>query len=294
MTSGCQPSLLPRHDVDNGMHGHWQFTLEGRKHTVTADITMAFPLSKLTVTFDGERVCHDSKALFLGTMHTFHRLGHHFRVRIDGYGLLGKFRLDLDGKGVDSSAPNTQPPPLPEPHYEMRLVDISRVTEPLGQVSRKIDNSQSSSRLTRTITLTQTWKKTVLIEQERTTTLGGGIDFKLPYAIGIKASAERKIRDHYAITHEEEREYKEEVMISVEPAKHLVVVFDWKQVWECGFVSATDDLGQETRVPYRVQLAPTFDQSQRDHVDEGRSAEMVAPSSETGNRSKARSEKRNP
>ena len=64
------------------MNGYWSFQLDGRKHTVTVDITTGFPLSRLRVTLDGERIYHDSIVFFLGTLHTFHRLGHHFRVRI--------------------------------------------------------------------------------------------------------------------------------------------------------------------------------------------------------------------
>ena len=141
------------------------------------------------------------------------------------FGMLAKFKLDLDGTGVNQVDHTSEPPPLPEPKFETELTEASRETELLGEVVREVDNSNSSADLTRTIQLSQTWKKTYHLEKEKTTTFSEGLGFKLSYAIGVKASADRAIRDHYSITHEEERRYSEEVTISVDAKQHVFVIF---------------------------------------------------------------------
>jgi hypothetical protein len=108
------------------------------------------------------------------------------------------------------------------------------------------------------------WSKTLQIDHENTTQVSGGVDFKLPHAIGIRASAEAAARNQYSISGSEKRVYAEEVTIVVERGRRVSVTFFWKQVWQTGKVLVRDDSGAEVEVPYRVRLQPTFDQTQTD------------------------------
>ena len=250
------------------MTGHWNFTLDGHSHTVTAAIMLALPLSKMNVTFDGDLISSEGKAVFFGKMATFHRGGHQFVIRIQGFGMLGKFLLEMDGRPIETtdSLASPKPPPLPIPNFTSSIIEVSRESEPLGEEMREIDNSRSSVDLTRKIILQRDWRKTFVIEHETAHTISSGIECSLPYSIGIKATAERAIKDHYAITHEEQRRYSEEVTVSLGPFEHILMVFKWKQLWQCGTVLVTDEVGNQTRLPYRVQLEPTFDQQQLDQA----------------------------
>ena len=144
------------------------------------------------------------------------------------------------------------------------IVETGRVEESLGSDRRIIDNSKSSVNLTRKFSISKEWARTCSIEYEKaqvgSTELGIGID----EITSIKTSFEETIRKQYSISEETKEVYSEEIEIEVPSSIKLNLVFQWKRIWQCGFIKFRNQNNEELKVPFRVVVGVTFDQLQID------------------------------
>ena len=92
------------------------------------------------------------------------------------------------------------------------------------------------------------------------TELGIGID----EITSIKTSFEETIRKQYSISEETKEVYSEEIEIEVSSSIKLNLVFQWKRIWQCGFIKFRNQNNEELKVPFRVVVGVTFDQLQID------------------------------
>jgi hypothetical protein len=155
----------------------------------------------------------------------------------------------------------------PEPEAEALVFDgideSRRSTVSRGSEERLIDHSETSAHVRKTITFSRRWTQTFTTESESTWTVGSGVTLGLGKLSAFKASAESKLRERYAVAVETSQTHQEELVIEIPPAKKILIVLDWKEVFQHGviyFQSHDERVG----IPFAVSVGLTFDQRQRD------------------------------
>jgi hypothetical protein len=149
------------------------------------------------------------------------------------------------------------------------VLETERAEEALGSDTRVIDNSRSGVTLTRKFTITKEWSKTYSIECEKATVSKTGLSIGIDELSSLTAGFEETLRERFCISRESKEVYAEEIEIQVPGSKKLVVTFDWKRIWQLGFLQFRDLNQQESKVPFRVVVGVTFDQSQVDVLTAG-------------------------
>jgi DNA-directed RNA polymerase subunit RPC12/RpoP len=144
------------------------------------------------------------------------------------------------------------------------VFETERIEEGIGSDARIIDNSRSAVTLTRTFSISKEWSKSYSIEYEKATVKSGGLNVGLDEMSGLTASFEETVRERFSITRESKEIYTEEIQIQVPASKKLSVIFDWKRVWQLGYLQFYDLNNRESKVPFRVVVGITFDQRQID------------------------------
>ncbi len=83
--------------------GAWSLELEDGTHQVQAEIKSGFLTAHLTITWDGQVLCHVPIYLVIGELRRFEQNGHAFILGHRGYGMLGQFVLSMDGRELGAS-----------------------------------------------------------------------------------------------------------------------------------------------------------------------------------------------
>jgi hypothetical protein len=134
----------------------------------------------------------------------------------------------------------------PEEHEEPLITDVARI----------IDNA-SDATVTRSIQVSQDWKRTHTIEVEGSTTVGASI--MLGASIGVKAEA--TLAAKYGASSEQTHTYTEEVSVSVPPHSKVKLSLAWKLRIRRGVLRYFDEEGFALiDVPFSVATGVTFDQ----------------------------------
>jgi len=149
------------------------------------------------------------------------------------------------------------------------ILETERVEEFLGSEQRLIDNSNSSTNLTRKFTISKEWSQSYTIEYENTTTRSreGGVDLQLfSFKLGnLKLTTQSNLKEKYSISESSKQTYGEEIVIQIPPYTKLRVFFQWKRLWQHGLIKFKDSSSEtEFEVPFRVVIGVTFDQMQVD------------------------------
>jgi hypothetical protein len=153
-------------------------------------------------------------------------------------------------------------PPSPELTV-LEVQETSRSERRFGTDERTVDNSGSSSPVTRTLTVRKRWLQTCRIDVENATTGGLSVEAGLFNSLTLSSNVERTIRRQYAISTDVEQEFEEQIELEVPAMKTLILSLDWKRIIQHGQVRlrrAAD--GQLLTVPYEVDAGITFDQRQ--------------------------------
>jgi hypothetical protein len=156
----------------------------------------------------------------------------------------------------------TAPAPPPQVPVTGNVIEGSRYEVPMGDETRTIDNSKSSSPSTRMVRLTREWSKTCTVDIEHDTTVGGSAGLGI-HVLDLKAEAERLVKNTYSITSQEQETFEEEVTLTVAKCTKSEITFFWKEIRQKGVVqiSGTDF---EAKIPYEIVVGVTFDQQQVD------------------------------
>jgi predicted RNA-binding Zn-ribbon protein involved in translation (DUF1610 family) len=144
------------------------------------------------------------------------------------------------------------------------VVETDRSEEYIGDDQRLIDNSRSSTKVTRKFALTKEWSRTYSIEYEKSHTDRGELNIAIPDIGGLKASAEHGLRQKYSMTDEAKETYHEEIETEVPAFTKLSLVFRWKRIWQHGLIHLGTPEGDEIMMPYKIVVGITFDQLQAD------------------------------
>lgn len=158
--------------------------------------------------------------------------------------------------------------PIASGIVSLTILETERVEEFLGSEQRLIDNSNSSTNLTRKFNISKEWSQSYTIEYENTTTHGGegGVGLQLfNLNLGnLKLTAQSNLKEKYSISETSKQTYGEEIVIQIPPYTKLRVFFQWKRLWQHGLIKFKDCNEAEYELPFRVVIGVTFDQMQVD------------------------------
>jgi hypothetical protein len=168
--------------------------------------------------------------------------------------------------GVEASRPSgTDVGPSdqahPTPIVTVDIVEASRRELALGDETRVIDNSRSSSPTVRTMRLTKEWTKSYAVDMESAMTVKGSV--ALSALAALKAEAERTLTKHYSASVEDRRSFEEEVTLTIGAGIRSEIVFSWKEICQTGTV-VLRSADTAVEIPFEVVVGVTFDQRQVD------------------------------
>lgn len=158
------------------------------------------------------------------------------------------------------------PPPSSPPPYEARLRETERVEEPLGEEQRIIDNSKSSVKVVRSLSVSKEWVQTYTVEYEKGRADGGKLDLALVQGVGIQATAESSVKERYAVSGETRRTFTEQISMEVPKNQKVKVLLHWKRIWQHGILELASAGAPTLEVPFKVVVGVTFDQTLTDEA----------------------------
>jgi hypothetical protein len=154
------------------------------------------------------------------------------------------------------------PAPTPQTPVTSILIEGSRYDVPLGEETRTIDNSKSSSSTIRVVRLTREWAKTFVLGVEHNMTVHGSAGLGI-HVLNLKAEAERLLKNTYSVTAEERETFAEEVTLTIAQYTKSKIIFFWKEIRQKGVVQISG-ADFEAQIPYEAVVGLTFDQQQVD------------------------------
>jgi hypothetical protein len=143
------------------------------------------------------------------------------------------------------------------------IVEIDRSEEFFGEDRRVIDNSNSSTQVTRKISFAKEWSKSYRLEFDEATGDGAELTIGKKDTAALKLSTEAKLRQTYSVSQETKETVIEEVSCQVPARTMTTLVVRWKRIWQHGLIHTEQD-GVRLHIPFRVAVALTFDQQQVD------------------------------
>lgn len=146
----------------------------------------------------------------------------------------------------------------------IEFIETNRIQERIGDDCRLIDNSLSPAAMTRKFAIIREWSKSYVIEYEKTDSSASEILLGINDSIGTRTATEKALREQYSVSEERKESVAEEVEITVPAHTKLGIVFQWKRVWQNGFIKLVLDKDIEIAIPYRIALSISFDQVQYD------------------------------
>jgi hypothetical protein len=186
--------------------------------------------------------------------------------------VLYPIELVADGY-VGSQGPDTrqadwqrQPPAPPQRPDRVEVIEHDQYEEPLGEEARVIDNSNSITGVTRRVTASREWSRTVTIGGEQNRTVGGELGGGVSW-LSAKATIEQELHRTYSTEAQAKQVFAEEITITVPERTSVKLVLRWKRIWQRGVVRVTRPDETFYDVPYQVVVNVTFDQSQQDAAD---------------------------
>ncbi len=240
----------------------WRFICENVVHTVKLDHgTIA---GKRIIWLDGNVIVSNEALKFVdtGSNHPFYIGKSLCVVRIEERFSLTKgfaYSLILDGELIN---PTQQE--LSSGLSIKEVIETIRTEEAIGDEQRIIDNSKSSSQVTRRFTISKEWSQIKTIEYEQAELSGKEIRIGVENISSLGVSVENSITTKYTSSNEQKHSYSEEITLEIPAKTKLRVTFSWKRIWQNGIIKVCDELGNEILIPYRVVVGVTFDQTQID------------------------------
>lgn len=148
------------------------------------------------------------------------------------------------------------------------IEETHRLTEDLGTDTRLIDNSKSTSKITRKFTISREWSKTYLVQYENTKTNSTELNLQLKVSEvefgGIKQASQTALKTAYSISEVKKEIFTDDVQIDVSEHQKVNVFFAWKSIWQYGSMKFRYQNNMEFDIPFKVSVGVTFDQTQID------------------------------
>lgn len=152
------------------------------------------------------------------------------------------------------------------PPRVLEVRETGQFEELLGEEARLIDNRNSPTEMTRRVTASREWSRTMSVGEDRTRSYGGqaGLDWKV---VALKGTAEEELKRNYSVESGSKHVFEEEFTISVPQRTALRVILRWKRIWQRGVVRLQSFDGTVSEVPYQVVVNVTFDQTVQDAAE---------------------------
>jgi hypothetical protein len=154
------------------------------------------------------------------------------------------------------------PAPPPQVPITGQVIEGARYEIPMGEETRVVDNSKSSSSTTRTVKLTREWNKSYTLGTEHDMTLSGSAQLSI-HVLDLKAEADRQVQNTYSVTSGEQETFEEDVTLNIDHGIKSVITFFWKEIRQKGNVQLSG-AGFSAQIPYEIVVGVTFDQQQVD------------------------------
>jgi hypothetical protein len=142
------------------------------------------------------------------------------------------------------------------------VIEGRRYEVPLGDDTRRIDYSQSSSSTTRTMSISRVWTKSYSLDITRHNVIRGSAGLALP-VLALEAEAERALRNRYSISVGEREVFEEQVTLNVTGPTRSEITFSWKQIRQQGTVRLSG-ADFDVDIPFEAVVGVTFDHRQVD------------------------------
>lgn len=139
----------------------------------------------------------------------------------------------------------------------MEVVETHRSEEPLGMEERSIDNTRSTTTVTRTLKASKEWTRNYSIDLENVRRGSVGLSIQV-----LKADVEKTLREKYSLTEQVHETYGEEIGLTVPARTRVRLVLHWKRIWQHGIVRITYSDNRIVEVPFELAVGITFDQDQ--------------------------------
>jgi len=139
------------------------------------------------------------------------------------------------------------------------IEEFDLIARPSGREVIELTNS-SNAAITRRLSLSREFSKTVVVQTERTKTFHAGIEVSAVQMVKGSAYAENVIRQQYGVTLVQKESYTDEVSIEVPAKTDLQVFVQWKEIWRSGIVHVTEaEMPIVTDYPFETLIRVTFD-----------------------------------
>jgi hypothetical protein len=138
------------------------------------------------------------------------------------------------------------------------IILTERTEKPIGTERRIIDNSKGDVSITREIKVTNEWTKESSVDSENA--ISTKVDVKKSLLV-ISAAAEAEVATKFSASSSEgeKRTFSDSFIVNVPARKSLVLLLEWKQVWQHGKVKIFTSDGKEVLVPFSVLQNLTYD-----------------------------------
>ncbi|WBB63628.1 hypothetical protein O7599_14365 [Streptomyces sp. WMMC500] len=181
-------------------------------------------------------------------------------IRFDCGSTTGAFHSAIQLRRLSPQPLPAPPPPSPQ---VFGMTETTRREERLGEdPPLLIDNSDSSSPLTRTFKASREWTQTLTWDESRSKTLGIEMDWNL--WIVVKAAIEAHLERHFSIEIGSRHLFEEEFSVTVKERTAMRIVLRWKRIWQCTETHVLLPDRSVYRVPFRFVVNETFDQRSED------------------------------
>jgi len=141
--------------------------------------------------------------------------------------------------------------------------EMGPTLETVGEETYRVDNRHGRKPLTRRITFTLEWQRSVKVDAERTRESGPAGKLSVP-GIELTRTFEQSVKAHYEAANGMTHTQSEEVTVTADPGIVTSVTVTRRHKWEHGTMSVPDGRGRTLDVPYSVIVGMTFDVAQHD------------------------------
>ncbi len=154
--------------------------------------------------------------------------------------------------------------PRSQRESQVEVIETHRSQEEFGTEQRRIDNSKSIIELERRLTIIKEWSKSVVMEREDAQKAGVELNIGVNEAASIKAAAEKAIKSKYTVSENTKETYEDSLLLKVPSKTNLLLVLNWKRIWQHGIIRIFDQDGTVHEVPFKTVVGVSFDQTQVD------------------------------
>lgn len=143
-------------------------------------------------------------------------------------------------------------------------VETERSVEPHHSDPLELDNLGGTSPLRHSVTITQEWTQTVVLDEESSKVENTTSGADLPGVGAFGRKAEQAVRRTYSVSEETKKVLTREFSFEVPPGTKRIVSFNYARVWQHGIARVSGDDGAVAEIPFRVAVDMTVNLAQQD------------------------------